>query len=672
MMILESNNSLNLILDDMDNFFNKYMRFLSKDIYIDYNTYTYFILQYKYLFCELDKFKYLYYKNDTYQKVMKIREESFSLLKLHNLKYLKDNKDKYLGFFDNGLGMDNINIIISNEKRLVYLNNKDNILFIITKLKYMRDILRENTNNIIILTKKYEEYSLLKDALIENNLKEIKCYYLKDYQKKFLKDKELKITYNMKYDFFKSYLLEHLFLDKEKFTKFYQAFKNYLYLNKDYKDFDTFKDYHSYMYKRMFLESNLSLNKFIKREILKRKRNNRSILNEEMLSKELVDIANFLYLNSISYIYNKDKFIFYLDNNIQINYNNSTLISNNKNIILESSFNSKGKTLEVLTYELIKRRIGMERRGEEEVYNTLRETSIDLYITEFISLVLIPLTTSDLNNTKFMGEQKMLLQSILDIYNKYLRDNYLVEEVTLNERISKYLDNYYKILLNINNIEVRDNYLVILEDYQENTLLKNNIKLALEYKKYLNYNKYLLFKNTYISLSEKDKLTNEFLKENIKEINNSISKDKAIRVVFYKDDNRFLIRENLALTLNDILRDMNSKSTLIALSSKNEINDLTKNTIFSKDNNNITNGENTYFCDSIYNIDKSYKIIVLPYLIKSRVEEDLFRGDNTYRNKLLLFNSVNKARDNIYILVPDSSRGEIKQYLKAFTNVVYE
>mgnify|MGYP004471740333 FL=1 len=85
--MIKSNNNTNLVLYDINNFLNKYTRFLSKDIYINNNTYQAFMNQYQYLYQKLKEDQFLYQGNPSYQTVEKIKKEEKDLLKLHNQKY---------------------------------------------------------------------------------------------------------------------------------------------------------------------------------------------------------------------------------------------------------------------------------------------------------------------------------------------------------------------------------------------------------------------------------------------------------------------------------------------------------------------------------------------------------------------------------------------------------
>ena len=235
------------------------------------------------------------------------------------------------------------------------------------------------------------------------------------------------------------------------------------------------------------------------------------------------NIANFLYLNCINYHYQFHTFT--LENKTKIIYQKK-LESKEENTIDLSQNQQKEKTIEVLTYELIKRRCPFEKREEEEIYQELKNTTQDSYFIDFINKILIPLTTiNNLSKTNFTKEQKELLKIILDNYQNEKKKKNMVEERTLNERINKVLNkNTYPIFLDITSIIPKNNYLIILSKKEENIFFKMNLSLQLEYQKYLTENKRLCFKNTYLSLKELETLTNTFLKENLNVINNLILK----------------------------------------------------------------------------------------------------------------------------------------------------
>ena len=70
----------------MDNFINKYTRFMTKDIYINNKLYQNFLNQYNYLYQELENKSILFRENIKYKKIINIKENQTNLLKLHNQK----------------------------------------------------------------------------------------------------------------------------------------------------------------------------------------------------------------------------------------------------------------------------------------------------------------------------------------------------------------------------------------------------------------------------------------------------------------------------------------------------------------------------------------------------------------------------------------------------------
>lgn len=677
----EKDKKINLILYDMENFITKYTRFLSKDTYITYNAYQTFISQYQYFFQQLKQVSILYQTNPNYQKILKILTEEKELLKRHNIKFLKKHQEKLKEITNDELNTNMKNIIISNENKLIFFNQKNNLLFIVQKIKYLIEKDKLLPQKIIILVQTKEEKKTLQENLAQNNLSPISCYTLEESQEKQLNKNERRMTYKIKYSFFKNYICNELFQKKDVFSKLHQAFKNYLYLSKDYQEFETFKDYHAYIYKRMYLDTKLPLKKFLEKEILKRKKKMRTIQNEEINSKIEIDIANFLYLNKIEYTYSAKRKTFTLKNNLSITYHEETfddlkIVSNfDHHIHLYQKYLSKKTPLSVLTYELIKRRYPMEKRENEAIYTTLKETSNNSYITEFITKVLIPMTEKEtpLEEEDLSQEQYLQLKNINQYYQKYKEENHLIETFELNHRIEEKLNStYYSIFLNIDTIIPQKNYFIILENQKENTIIKENLKLQLDYQKYVQHQKWLLFPNTFLSLEEKDKLTKDFLKENVDRLNQIIEKRSCpIDVYFYEDKTTLQTRENLAQKLNSILTNLPSSKTAIILSKTDEINELTKNSLFSKSGKEtITNDKDQYHCYLISNLEKKANTIILPLLIKSNNQENLFYHTNLHETKMILFSSITKCREKIILLSPISKKEETEKLLKTFQNTI--
>ena len=669
----------------MDNFFNKYTRFITKDIYIGHNMYSNFLRQYDYLYQILKKDCFLYSDNKKYKKIMDIIENKTGLIKLHNQKYLQGALKKHQSFFEKVYSKDKLDvrkqsIILSEEENVYVIQPKNKNQLIVGKLKYLIDCKNYAENSILVLTDSEEEIIQIKEECINKDIN-ITIETIKDYGKKLLQE-EFLLDDNKKYDILIKYIMNDLFSDKSKFNIFYKAFAKYIYLNKDYKEYETFRDYHNYMYKRKYLSSGFTLKKFNKEEIKKRKTYLRTIKNESLKQKEEVDIANFLYLNSIPYTYDSNKSLFkirLLEKENIVKYFNGKEVLEEKNnyldnnICLYSSYVEDKTYLEVLAYELIKRSYPLELVDEETLYTQLKNTNIENYFSEFIYKYLIPLINyyDENKNLTNINISDLAIQEFLSLYekyNNYLDEYRLITKKQLLKRIEKeILAKKYKYLFLIGDISLNCNIptFTIVSDYQETELLKENIKLLYDYKKYLYENQAIPIAHTYLNKGEINFLTKKFLKDNLSIINKSLEETtKEIKIYEYDDNNRLHIYRNISDCCSNILKQQ-SKETLVAFNHLKDINILINNNKFTKIDKNtlLTNDKVKINVEEILKIDKIYNTIILPYLIVDCYHEELFKNDYQYNVKVMLYVALNKCRKDLIILCPSSKRKEVDQLL---------
>ena len=240
----------------IDNFLDKYTRFMTKDIYISFLMYKRFLDQYKYLYNDLLKERDFYSNNKKYLKVMDIFSNDYKLVRLHNQKYLnrilKKNRDSLLDF-----DLKSKMLVFMDEENTYVVDNKNYVSLVREKIRYLIENKKYRSSDILVLGKSGDYFSKFKDG----SLFGVNISSIEDYSEVLFSDKKI-IDDKERYSLFSDYILNDLFLDKVKFKSFYNAFSKYIYINKDYRDFDTFRDYHRYMYKRKFLASNLSLKKF--------------------------------------------------------------------------------------------------------------------------------------------------------------------------------------------------------------------------------------------------------------------------------------------------------------------------------------------------------------------------------------------------------------------------
>lgn len=676
----------NLIERDIDIFLNKYTRFLSKQIYINKKTYNNFFNNYNYLFKELDKNIFLYKNTNRYKKIKNIEKNQLKLLKHHNQKYLNQHLLKNNDYFDKFYSKELLDkqkrkIILTEEDSLLVINAKNNIPLICGKIDYLIKTSSLKESNILVLTDNQTISTQIKNDLTKIfNYQNISIYTIIDYGKIIIDKNYNPISEKRKITILSNYI-KNIFKNKELFNKLYNSFKNKIYLNKDYKVYKNFKDYHNYLYKKMYLKSKLSQNNFNKQEILKRRTYLRTINNEIVNYKEEVDIANFLYLNSINYRYNKKESIFYIyniDNYNYIkyipNYKSNEQPINNRYIYLYSNY------LKTLKDKLKCEKYQIKLISDEELYNKLRDTTENNYFLTLINDYLIPLIShykinNNFKNLNINKNQEQQVLNIISYYQKYLSLNKLYDQEDLINIISNNITtkkNNYKYLINITkhlNLSQKINNLTIIDNYKDNNIiLKDNIKLFYDYKKYLNNNSQIPIINTYLNYQELNNLTNNYIEENIKIIESTIKSklNKKINIYIYNDYNRLLINKNKSIITNSIISKIKTKDNLLILGNKpKDINTILSEEYFSKkNNNNIINNKYKTLLDykSLSNqISNNYNSIILINLIPNKFDDNIFNINLNHQIKLLLYLALTKSKNKIYILWPKSKLNKISR-----------
>ncbi len=529
-----------ILLEEVNNYLEKYKKFMTKDIYITSNMYDTFTNKYKYLYDYLDK------NTCEYKNILKIINDKNKLLKKHNRKYVDNKLIKYKPYFDNMFNDINKNIILDKSQREAIICDEDNLLVlsgagsgktttISAKVKYLIDIKNVKPDKICVITftkKAKEELDYKINKLFNANvdiytfhslgLKIIKYYY---------KNKDIDIIDEKgQYKIICDYIKNNLFKNKEKFNLFFEAFKNKTSFSEEYKLFDNYYDYHNYMYKRKYINSNTTMDNYIK-EQAKRRRNYLKTLNGEYCkSKEEVDIANFLYLNNIDYQYEKSykkldnlkiyKPDFYIEQNNNYNYiehfgidkinetNNhytkEELTNYLKNMKLKESYHKKEKIedlfiityskvlgkknyLSVLKDSLIKKGYVLSKKDNDLVYERLKDTSEDKYINNFVNRIVIPFI-SYFKRSNYKLEEFMKIKTDNDLLNKQIKvisDIYLNYESKLREKnlidFEDMVNISYKVMPYVKekNLGVDYKY-IIIDEYQDVSMQRFNLTKRIE------------------------------------------------------------------------------------------------------------------------------------------------------------------------------------------------
>lgn len=514
---------------------------MTKDIYITVKMYDTFTDKYKYLYdeCYLNR---SYLKDDkSYENILKIIKDKNKLLKKHNRKYVDDKLVKYKDYFDNMFIDIDKNIILDKEQREAIICDEDNLLIlsgagsgktttIVGKVMYLIDIKKVSPKSIAVVTFTKKAKEELEDRINNKMNLNVDIYTFHSLGLKIIRNYDNRacdiIEDKGKYKIISDYIKNVLFKDKEKFTLFFEAFKDKTKFNEEYKLFDNYYDYHNYMYKRKYITENKTMDDYIKEQSLRRKSYLRTLNGEYCKSKEEVDIANFLYLNSIDYEYEKQfkkldnsciyKPDFYIEQNNNYNYiehfgidrvsqtNNrytkkelETYLKNmnlkldfhkqekvdNLFIITHSKVDGKTGYLEILKDNLEKKGYVLKRRSNEEIYERLKQTSEDRYIVDFINRIVIPFISyfkktdysiSDLDSFKIeddiiLNNQIDVMKDLLINYQNELEKNNLID-------FEDMINSAYKIIPKVREKDIGVDYkYIIIDEYQDVSMQRFNL-----------------------------------------------------------------------------------------------------------------------------------------------------------------------------------------------------
>ena len=522
--------------DEIEKFIIKYKKFITKDIYITNKMYHTFMQKYKYLYT------YVHHNNKNYTFLRDIVIKQRQIVKMHNTNFVNKKLIDYKDYFDNMFKDIDKNILLDKNQRKAIICEEENLLVIAgagsgktttmtAKVKYLIDKCNYKESDIAVISFTNKACDEIKDRLQNGfGLNNVEVYTFHKLGLNILRTatkEKLNIIENAgQYKIFIDYIKDNLFKNKNKFNDFYLAFNHILKLSDNFKDFNNFKEYHDYLYKRKYTKNDTDLKKYIEAQVNKRKKYYKTIKGEIVKSKEEVDIANFLYLNSIDYEYEKSinknmknnksyKPDFYIYENELFNYiehfgidelgtNSSFTEKELKNYLstlkLKQDYHKKyyDKDLFIISYsnkdrsiiinnlrkEIVKRGYTLKRRNLNEVYNMLKNTSEDVYFYDFINNLLIPFISyfkgsnrekndfkelyKHINNEKLLLELKVI-EEFYNYYENKLKENNLID-------FEDMVNLAYK---NISNIQEKDlgvSYkYIIIDEYQDISIQRYNL-----------------------------------------------------------------------------------------------------------------------------------------------------------------------------------------------------
>ena len=235
----------------------------------------------------------------------------------YNEKYLAKQLEIHKEYFDHMFDKIDPNILLDVEQRLAILTNEDYNLIVagagagktttmIAKIKYMVDKCDVNPGEILAISFAKKNVEELAEKLKEFNLNVSTMTFHK------LGSEILKldtghslhiVTDSQRYNTVRDFFKNELYKDKSYLKKFVDFLYLYFKGDKEMESFNTLDEYHKYKVDNLFITVKERLKEYNQSVVDKREKYLRSIDSEYLRSDQEVTIANFLFLNGLTYEY---------------------------------------------------------------------------------------------------------------------------------------------------------------------------------------------------------------------------------------------------------------------------------------------------------------------------------------------------------------------------------
>lgn len=255
-----------------------------------------------------------------YSKSIKIVNDGYRVIELHNKNFIDKKLIEYKDYFDNMFKKFDSNIVLDEEQRRAILTDEDYSLVIAgagsgktttmaAKVKYLVDKCNIDPKKIILLAFTNKAALELSERINHDFKINVEVLTFHKLGMKFLRNmfnKPLKIAseYRMR-ELIQKYIEKKVFSDKEMLKKFITYFDKYVHFNDDVLDYNSFDEYFKSYVDKVYLKNKDNLSEYNNKVIKQRLDNLMTINGEFVKSKPECEIANYLFKKGYTYEYEK-------------------------------------------------------------------------------------------------------------------------------------------------------------------------------------------------------------------------------------------------------------------------------------------------------------------------------------------------------------------------------
>lgn len=378
------------------------------------------------------------------QKFINCLEKYYKLVEEHNAKFIEDILIREKEYFDNMLKPIDPNLCLDDEQRRAIVTDEDYCLLVAgagagktttmaAKVKYLVEKQGIAQSDIIVISYTNKAIDELKERIHKKlGLKDINICTFHSFGYDILrKTNEVPPAVNRwAYNIIFDCIQKHVYNDNNLLRKLVLFLGYYFDIPENVFDFKSLNEYYEYRAMQYFETLKSRVGDYNEKMLLRRSQKQRTITGEYLRSQQEVQIANFLYINGIDYVYEKpypypmpySKKIYTPDFYIKQGNNEAWIehfgitqqyqssiftheqlerytqaIAHKRRLhkqfgtkLIEtySSYSDGRDLLEHLEEELIKNGFVLNRRSDEEIYKKLAETEKDKYVFKLIAFMI--------------------------------------------------------------------------------------------------------------------------------------------------------------------------------------------------------------------------------------------------------------------------------------------